>query len=150
MTDATDAVVQGRFRILRSARAPVMRHWRLNERHYGALQGRSKLECIDEYGVEQVKLWRNAFAVPPPLVSEHSPAFPGNNLKYGAVPPELLPRGECLRDTLTRCLPFWDERVVPDLRAGRCVLIAAHGHSIRALLKHSNPFMAAYKGVMGE
>ena len=115
---------------------PTMRHWRLNERHYGALQGQSKLECIDSYGMEQVRLWRNAFDVPPPLVPTSSEAFPGNDPKYEHVPPEHLPRGECLKDTLARCHPFWIEHVMPELRAGRNVLIAAHGHSIRALVKH--------------
>ena len=115
---------------------PQMRHWRLNERHYGLLQGRSKQECVDEYGVEQIRIWRNSFATPPPLVSSTSPSFPGNCDKYHDVPPSLLPRGECLRDTLARCVPFWDEHVVPELHAGRRVLIAAHGHSIRCLVKH--------------
>ena len=115
---------------------PTMRHWRLNERHYGALQGRGKQDCVDEFGVEQVRLWRTGFSTPPPLVSAHSPAFPGNDPKYDDVPRALLPRGECLRDTLERVVPFWDEHVVPELRAGRSVLVAAHGHSIRALVKH--------------
>lgn len=115
---------------------PTMRHWRLNERHYGQLQGRSKQECVDTFGVEQVKLWRNSFDTPPPLVGEASPAFPGNDPKYAHVPREHLPRGECLRDTAERCMPFWDEHVTPLLREGQRVLITAHGHSIRALVKH--------------
>ena len=115
---------------------PTMRHWRLNERHYGALQGRGKQDCVDEFGVDKVRLWRTGFSTPPPLVSAHSPAFPGNDPKYDDVPKSLLPRGECLRDTLERVVPFWDEHVVPELRAGRSVLVAAHGHSIRALVKH--------------
>lgn len=115
---------------------PTMRHWRLNERHYGALQGRSKQDCIDEFGIERVRVWRNAFDTPPPSVSMHSPAWPGNDATYANVPPEMLPVGECLKDTLHRCLPFWNEHVVPELAAGRSVLIAAHGHSIRALVKH--------------
>jgi len=115
---------------------PTMRHWRLNERHYGALQGRGKQACVDEFGVERVRVWRNAYAVPPPLVSEHAPAFPGNDPKYATVKRSLLPRGECLHDTLQRAVPFWDEHVVPELASGRSVLIAAHGHSIRALVKH--------------
>lgn len=114
---------------------PQMRHWRLNERHYGALQGKNKQDCVAEHGIEQVRLWRNSFDAAPPLVSTTSPAFPGNDPKYAGIPHELLPRGECLRDTLERCAPFWDEHVVPDLRAGHNVLIAAHGHSIRALVK---------------
>lgn len=115
---------------------PQMRHWRLNERHYGRLQGRSKPDCVDEYGVEQVKLWRNSFDTPPPLASLSSPAFPGNDPKYAHVPHDLLPRGECLRDTLHRCLPLWEGHVAPELRKGKRVLIVAHGHSIRALVKH--------------
>lgn len=115
---------------------PSMRHWRLNERHYGALQGRSKPECVEEFGAEQVRLWRNSYTVAPPLLSEHSPSYPGNDPKYKDVPRHLLPRGECLRDMLQRVVPFWEDHVVPDLRAGRRVLIAAHGHSIRALVKH--------------
>jgi len=115
---------------------PVMRDWRLNERHYGALQGRSKQSCIEEHGIDMVRAWRNSFESPPPLVSVHSSAFPGNDDKYSHVPRELLPRGECLRDTLARCLPFWNEHVVPELHLGRNILVAAHGHSIRALLKH--------------
>ena len=115
---------------------PTMRHWRLNERHYGALQGRSKTDCADEHGAEQVRLWRNSYAIAPPLVAEHSPSYPANDPKYDLVPRHLLPRGECLRDLVERVVPFWEEVVVPDLRAGRRVLIAAHGHSIRALVKH--------------
>ena len=115
---------------------PTMRHWRLNERHYGALQGRSKTECADEYGAEQVRLWRNSYACAPPLVNEHSPSFPANDPRYANLPRHLLPRGECLRDLVQRVVPFWEDNIVPDLRAGRRVLIAAHGHSIRALVKH--------------
>jgi len=115
---------------------PQMRHWRLNERHYGLLQGRSKPDCVDQYGVEQVKLWRNSFSTPPPLAPLTSPAFPGNDPKYANIPSELLPRGECLSDTFDRCKPTWDEHVVPALRDGKRVLIVAHGHSIRALVKH--------------
>lgn len=115
---------------------PTMRHWRLNERHYGALQGRAKQSCVAEYGIEQVRVWRNSFSTPPPLVSQHSPTFPGNDPRYAHIPPELLPRGECLKDTLARCLPLWNERIVPELRAGQSVLVVAHGHSIRALVKH--------------
>jgi len=114
---------------------PVMHSWRLNERHYGALQGRSKQGCVDEFGLDQVKRWRNSFDVPPPRVSTHSPSFPGSDPKYSHVPPALLPRGECLRDTQKRALPFWTEHVAPELAAGRNVIIAAHGHSIRALIK---------------
>ena len=105
------------------------------QRHYGALQGRSKLDCIDEYGVDRVRSWRNSWDDPPPLVSVHSPSFPGNDPKYEGVHKSLLPHGECLRDTLERCEPFWEEHVEPELRRGCSVLIAAHGHSIRALVK---------------
>lgn len=114
---------------------PVMRHWRLNERHYGGLQGRRKQACVDDFGIEQVRLWRNSYAEPPPRVTVHSPAFPGNDPKYAHVPPDLLPRGECLKDTLMRALPLWRDHVVPELAQGRNVVVAAHGHSIRALVK---------------
>jgi len=115
---------------------PTMRHWRLNERHYGALQGRSKQACVDEFGIDAVRVWRNAYDVPPPLVSTHAASFPGNDPTYSSVEQSLLPRGECLQDTLNRAVPFWNAHVVPELAAGHSVLIAAHGHSIRALVKH--------------
>jgi 2,3-bisphosphoglycerate-dependent phosphoglycerate mutase len=118
------------------AAPPLCVSWLLSsQRHYGALQGRSKLECIEEFGKDQVKIWRNAFDIPPPLVSDHSPAFPGNDPMYEGINHDLLPRGECLKDTLARCSPFWEECVEPELREGRSVVIAAHGHSIRALVK---------------
>lgn len=115
---------------------PTMMSWRLNERHYGALQGRGKLECCEEFGHERVRTWRNSFDVPPPRVSPHSASHPSTDPKYADVPRALLPSGECLRDTLARAAPFWDAHVAPELRVGRSVLIAAHGHSIRALVKH--------------
>nr|WTB33186.1 2,3-bisphosphoglycerate-dependent phosphoglycerate mutase [Streptomyces sp. NBC_00830] len=118
------------------APAPVTRHWRLNERHYGALQGRDKAEVLRTYGEEQFTLWRRSYDASPP------PAGPGDEWdvsgdpRYAAVPPDLLPRGESLADVAARLLPYWREAVVPDLRAGRTVLVVAHSNSLRALVAH--------------
>jgi len=114
---------------------PVVADWRLNERHYGSLEGTSKAMAVKRFGREQVKLWRNSYDVAPPPMAEDDPGLPANDPRYGSLPRELLPNGECLRDTLDRCRPFWESCVVPELRAGRSVLISAHGHSIRALVK---------------
>jgi len=113
----------------------VIHDWRLNERHYGALEGTSKDAAVERYGQEQVKLWRNSYSSAPPPLTRSSPSHPCNDPRYDNVARDLLPDSECLRDTLDRCLPFWHERVAPELRAGRNVLISAHGHSIRALVK---------------
>ena len=119
-----------------AASALVRRHWRLNERHYGALQGRSKLEMIDEHGREQVRLWRQSFDAPPPPVGADDARHPGNDAAYARVPRHLLPRGECLRDTQRRVMPYWQRCIAPELRLrGRAVLVAAHGHSLRAIVK---------------
>ena len=114
---------------------PVTNDYRINERHYGALQGTCKEEAVELYGREQVKLWRNSYTVPPPPLADDDPRHPANDPRYASVPRASLPNGECLRDTLERCLPFWREEVEPELHAGRTVLISAHGHSIRALVK---------------
>jgi len=114
----------------------VSTDWRLNERHYGALQGSSKEDAVDRFGREQVKRWRNSYdCAPPPAAEDDLQKNPANDLRYAEVPREILPNGESLKDTLERCLPFWCERVEPELRDGRNVLISAHGHSIRALMK---------------
>lgn len=115
---------------------PVFKHWRLNERHYGKLQGRNKLEAVQAFGEEQVKIWRRSYATPPPPVDRDSPEFPGADRRYAGVPEGDLPRSESLKDVLVRVMPYWEETILPDLKAGKRVLIAAHGNSLRALLKH--------------
>jgi 2,3-bisphosphoglycerate-dependent phosphoglycerate mutase len=114
---------------------PVKRDWRLNERHYGALQGKNKKETLEQYGEEQFMLWRRSYDVPPPpieLGSEHSQ---DGDPRYAGLGDDL-PRTECLKDVVARMLPYWESAVVPDLRAGKTVLLAAHGNSLRALVKH--------------
>jgi 2,3-bisphosphoglycerate-dependent phosphoglycerate mutase len=113
----------------------VVTDWRLNERHYGLLQGSSKEDAVQRFGRDQVKLWRNSYRVAPPPMAATDQGHPANDPAYAGLPRELLPNGESLHDTLERCLPFWSEHVEPELRAGRNVLISAHGHSIRALVK---------------
>jgi 2,3-bisphosphoglycerate-dependent phosphoglycerate mutase len=115
---------------------PVERSWRLNERHYGALQGLDKKQTADQYGLDQVKLWRRSYDVPPPPVSLDSPEHPGNDPRYARLAPDVLPASECLADVVARVLPYWHDHIVPDLRAGLRVLVVAHGNSLRALLKH--------------
>jgi len=119
---------------------PVRRHWRLNERHYGDLQGLNKKETAERFGLEQVKLWRRSYDVPPPPLPPGDPRHPANDPRYRDVPPDVLPSTECLADVVVRVLPYWDDVIVPDLRAagagGGAVLVVAHGNSIRALRKH--------------
>jgi 2,3-bisphosphoglycerate-dependent phosphoglycerate mutase len=115
---------------------PVFRSWRLNERHYGALQGLNKAETAAKYGEEQVKLWRRSDSVPPPALTLDDPRHPSHDRRYAELRAADLPAGESLADTVARFLPYWHDRVVPDLRAGRRVLIAAHGNSLRALVKY--------------
>jgi len=115
---------------------PVHRSWRLNERHYGALQGLNKAEVASEFGMEQTKLWRRSFSIPPPALAPDDPRHPGNDPRYAGLAKEELPRTECLKDTVARFLPFWKNAIVPALREGKRVLIAAHGNSLRALVKH--------------
>jgi 2,3-bisphosphoglycerate-dependent phosphoglycerate mutase len=115
----------------------VRRSWRLNERHYGDLQGKGKKETVAEFGEEQVNLWRRSYDVrPPPLDPKTDPERWGYDDRYAKLPPEWLPRSECLKDVLERMLPWWEDGIVPDLRAGATVLVAAHGNSLRALVKH--------------
>jgi len=114
---------------------PVRRSWRLNERHYGALQGKNKKETADEFGLDQVKVWRRSYDVPPPPLDIDDPSS-GVDDRYAALPRDVLPRAECLKDVLERMLPWWYDAIVPDLRAGAPVLVAAHGNSLRALVKH--------------
>lgn len=115
---------------------PVRRHWRLNERHYGALQGQDKAQVRSEVSAEQFQEWRRSFDVPPPAVDYDSEYHPVNDPRYSDVPSELLPGSESLSMVLHRVLPYWFDRICPDLDAGRTVLVAAHGTSLRALVKH--------------
>ena len=112
------------------------RHWRLNERHYGDLQGRDKAETAQRYGADQVHLWRRSYDVAPPAISEDDPRHPCHDPRYASLAPDLLPGGECLADVVGRMLPYWYDAIAVDLLAGREVLVAAHGNSLRALVKH--------------
>jgi 2,3-bisphosphoglycerate-dependent phosphoglycerate mutase len=114
----------------------VHRSWRLNERHYGALQGRNKSETRQAYGDEQFMLWRRSYDVPPPPLPDDDPMSPAQDPRYALLPPDLMPRTECLRDVVARMLPYWQDSIIPALAAGQTVLIVAHGNSLRALVKH--------------
>ncbi|HEY3833995.1 MAG TPA: phosphoglyceromutase [Acidimicrobiia bacterium] len=114
---------------------PVRRSWRLNERHYGALQGKNKRETVEQYGADQVQLWRRSYDVPPEALDIDDP-HSGIDERYAALPRDVLPRAECLADVAARMLPYWYDAIVPDLRAGHTVLVAAHGNSLRALAQH--------------
>ena len=115
---------------------PVTRHWRLNERHYGALQGLNKKETADQHGADQVLKWRRSYDVPPPPLARSDDRHPVNDRRYSDLPSEILPGTECLKDVVVRMLPYWYDRIVPDLVQGRKPLIVAHGNSLRALVKH--------------
>jgi 2,3-bisphosphoglycerate-dependent phosphoglycerate mutase len=115
---------------------PVVRHWRLNERHYGALQGLNKKETLERYGEEQFVLWRRSYRTPPPALDADDERHPRFDLRYAGLPFDVLPATECLADVVARMLPYWYDGIVPDLVAGRVVLVAAHGNSLRALVKH--------------
>jgi 2,3-bisphosphoglycerate-dependent phosphoglycerate mutase len=115
---------------------PVRRSWRLNERHYGALQGKNKAETRAEFGDEQFMLWRRSYDTPPPPLPDTDPQSQAGDPRYATLPPELLPRTECLKDVLGRLMPYWQDAIIPDLLAGRTVLVVAHGNSLRALVKH--------------
>jgi 2,3-bisphosphoglycerate-dependent phosphoglycerate mutase len=115
---------------------PVRRSWRLNERHYGALQGLDKKETANLHGSEQVLLWRRSYDIPPPALEPDDERHPSHDPRYAILAPDLLPATECLADVVTRMLPYWHDVIVPDLRAGRMPLVVAHGNSIRALVKH--------------
>ncbi|GIF24269.1 2,3-bisphosphoglycerate-dependent phosphoglycerate mutase [Actinoplanes tereljensis] len=115
---------------------PVKRSWRLNERHYGALQGKDKKQTLETYGEEQFMLWRRSYDVPPPPIEDDSEFSQFSDPRYAALPPELKPKAECLKDVLERALPYWYDAIVPDLQAGKTVLVAAHGNSLRAIVKH--------------
>jgi len=115
---------------------PVRRNWRLNERHYGDLTGRNKAETAEKYGEDQVKVWRRSYDVPPPPIATDNQHNPNDDDRYADLPPELVPQSECLADVVARMLPYWYDGIVPDLVAGRTVLVVAHGNSLRALVKH--------------
>jgi 2,3-bisphosphoglycerate-dependent phosphoglycerate mutase len=115
---------------------PVQRHWRLNERHYGALQGLDKKATTERHGEEQTHLWRRSYDVPPPPLAEADPEHPVHDLRYRHLPPDVLPASECLKDVVARVLPYWYDVIVPQLQAGWDVLVVAHGNSLRALVKH--------------
>ncbi|HME51214.1 MAG TPA: 2,3-diphosphoglycerate-dependent phosphoglycerate mutase [Candidatus Lokiarchaeia archaeon] len=115
---------------------PVFKLWRLNERHYGALQGLNKSETAEQYGEDQVKIWRRSYDVPPPSLEKDDEQFPGNDPRYKDVDENDLPLAECLKDTVARFLPCWHEVIAPVVESGKRVLISAHGNSIRALVKY--------------
>ncbi|HOW26873.1 MAG TPA: 2,3-diphosphoglycerate-dependent phosphoglycerate mutase, partial [Elusimicrobiota bacterium] len=115
---------------------PVHRTWRLNERHYGALQGLNKAETAAKFGEDQVKVWRRSYDVPPPALEPSDERYPGRDPRYKSLTPAELPKTECLKDTVARFLPLWKESISSDVRAGKKVLIAAHGNSLRALVKY--------------
>jgi 2,3-bisphosphoglycerate-dependent phosphoglycerate mutase len=115
---------------------PVKRSWRLNERHYGALQGKDKAATLAEFGEEQFMIWRRSYDTPPPPINRDSEWANFNDPRYAGLPTEVRPETECLKDVLLRALPYWYDEIVPDLYAGKVVLIAAHGNSLRAIVKH--------------
>lgn len=115
---------------------PVIKHWRLNERHYGALQGLNKAETAAKYGDEQVLIWRRSYDVPPPALEPNDERHPGKDPRYADLPKDELPLTECLKDTVARFLPYWDVEIKPKVAAGKSVIIAAHGNSLRALYMH--------------
>ncbi len=115
---------------------PVRRSWRLNERHYGALQGKDKKATLEEYGEEQFMLWRRSYDTPPPRLDDDNEWSQVGDPRYDLLPGELMPRTECLADVIDRMLPYWYDAIVPDLRDGRTVCVAAHGNSLRGMVKH--------------
>lgn len=115
---------------------PVQHSWRLNERHYGALQGLDKAETAAKYGDEQVLIWRRSYDVPPPALSDTDERLAVGDPRYASIPVAELPRTECLKDTVARVLPFWNDTIAPSIKAGKSVIIAAHGNSLRALIKY--------------
>jgi 2,3-bisphosphoglycerate-dependent phosphoglycerate mutase len=115
---------------------PVRNSWRLNERHYGALQGLNKAETAEKHGMDQVKIWRRSYDIPPPSLTTDDERYPGKDPRYATLKPEDLPRTESLKDTVARFLPYWHETIAPVVREGKRVIIAAHGNSLRALVKY--------------
>lgn len=115
---------------------PVRRTWRLNERHYGALQGKNKAQTLEQFGQEQFMLWRRSYDTPPPPLDNDDEFSQFHDARYAFLPPEARPQTECLKDVVGRMLPYWYDSIVPDLRDGKVVMIAAHGNSLRSLVKH--------------
>ena len=115
---------------------PVQKTWRLNERHYGALQGLNKMETVERHGEQQVKIWRRSYDIRPPALAPDDPRSPRDDPRYRDLKPDEVPLTECLKDTVDRVLPYWTQMIVPEVRAGRKVLIASHGNSLRALVKY--------------
>ena len=115
---------------------PVIKSYKLNERHYGALQGLNKAETAAQYGDEQVKIWRRSYATRPPLLTKEDERWPGHESRYASLSPDELPLGECLEDTVARVVPYWEKVIAPDVRSGKKLIIAAHGNSLRALVKY--------------
>ncbi len=115
---------------------PIVHSWRLNERHYGALQGLNKAETAAKFGEEQVKIWRRAYATPPPALDQNDPRYESQDPRYASLAPGQFPTSECLKDTVERFLPYWHETIAPAVKSGRRVLVVAHGNSLRALIKY--------------
>lgn len=115
---------------------PVEHSWRLNERHYGALQGLNKAETAAKYGDAQVKIWRRSYDTRPPMLETTDERYPAADPRYKALPEQDIPAGECLEDTVARVVPYWNDKIVPDIKAGKKLIIAAHGNSLRALVKY--------------
>lgn len=115
---------------------PVYKSWRLNERHYGALRGLNKAETAEKHGIEQTNIWRRSYDIPPPPLTPDDPRYPGRDPRYATLTPDELPLTECLKDTVARFLPYWHETIAPVVSSGQRVLIAAHGNSLRALVKY--------------
>ena len=114
---------------------PVVNSWRLNERHYGALQGLNKAETAQKYGDDQVKTWRRSYSTRPPLLDKSDDRYPGKDPRYAGLAEDELPAGECLADTVARVIPYWNDAIVPEIKSGKRLIIAAHGNSLRALVK---------------
>ncbi|MFM9136413.1 MAG: phosphoglyceromutase [bacterium] len=135
----TRAITTANLALEEAGRAwiPVVRNWRLNERHYGDLQGKDKKQTLQQYGEEQFMLWRRSYDTPPPTIDPDSEYAQTYDPRYAALPPEALPRSECLKDVVERLIPYWEDVVVAEgLRRGQTVLVTAHGNSLRALVKH--------------
>jgi 2,3-bisphosphoglycerate-dependent phosphoglycerate mutase len=115
---------------------PVVNSWRLNERHYGALQGLNKAQTAEEFGEAQVKLWRRSYDIQPPALKKEDPRYPGHDPRYKNLTEAELPLTECLKDTVNRFLPYWEKTIVPEIKKGKKVIIAAHGNSLRAVVKY--------------